>query len=436
MPSLPALPDPVRGRVVSLAARALGQMSPAHIPAVLRKSASFAPAKRARLIGPQLAAVLDADEAFRDHLGVQVRVLSADVAAALESGSPDLGHLDRVEVAAVAYIVRPPGWAEVFEQAIATVGVAQGSDQPAAIGRNDVEVAVALDRARADLQVSRDKARTRIDALKAENAQLRQTLGRTRLQAKEAAARSADVRSQLDELAQTAAAAARAHEAEVRRLQARLTSSESAHSAARRAARDDRESEVMRLRLLLDTVTDAASGLRRELALPPSDLLPADTVVALEPAEHLPARDAGRALGDDDPALLRQLLSLPQVHLIVDGYNVSKAAWPALPLDQQRTRLSSGLSALLSGRRVEVTVVFDGADLVHPPPVSSPRGVRVRFSPPDVIADDLIRQLVEAEPSGRPLVVVSSDKEVARSVVKKGARAVAAEALVKALAGA
>ncbi len=434
MPSLPALPDPVRSRVVSLAARALGQMSPAHVPALLRKSASFAPAKRARLIGPQLAAVLDADEEFRDHLGVQVRVLSAEVAVALERGSPDLDHLDAVEVAAVAYVLRPSGWAEVFERAVAQAGVARGSEPPGIAA--DVKVAGALDRARADLQVSRDKARTRIEALKAENAQLRQTLGRTRLQAKEAAARLVEVSSQLDELARTAAAAARAHEAEVRRLQARLASSESAQWAARRAARDDRESEVMRLRLLLDTVTDAASGLRRELALPPSDLLPADTVVALEPAEHLPARDVGRALDDDDPALLRQLLSLPQVHLIVDGYNVSKAAWPALPLDQQRSRLSSGLSALLSGRRVEVTVVFDGADLVHPPPVSSPRGVRVRFSPPDVIADDLIRQLVEAEPSGRPLVVVSSDKEVARSVAKKGARAVAADALVKTLAGA
>ena len=36
------------------------------------------------------------------------------------------------------------------------------------------------------------------------------------------------------------------------------------------------------------------------------------------------------------------------------------------------------------------------------------RGVRVLFSDPGVLADDLIRSLVGAEPEGRPLVVVSA----------------------------
>ena len=42
--------------------------------------------------------------------------------------------------------------------------------------------------------------------------------------------------------------------------------------------------------------------------------------------------------------------------------------------------------------------------------------MRVLFSPLGVIADDVIRELVAAEPQGRPLVVVSSDQEVARDV--------------------
>ena len=147
-------------------------------------------------------------------------------------------------------------------------------------------------------------------------------------------------------------------------------------------------------------MTEAAAGLRRELALPPSELLPAETVLAVEPTSTDIGWGAGRALLDDDPALLKRLLDLPRVHLIVDGYNVSKAAWPTLPLDQQRARLVQGVNGLTAGKSAEVTVVFDGADLINPPPVKSPRGIRVRFSPPGVIADDLIRQLVEAEPLG------------------------------------
>ena len=66
--------------------------------------------------------------------------------------------------------------------------------------------------------------------------------------------------------------------------------------------------------------------------------------------------------------------------------------------------------------------------------VSSPRGVRVLFSPEGVIADDVIRDLVAAEPTGRVVVVVTSDQEVARDVVRAGARSVAADALVALLA--
>jgi predicted RNA-binding protein with PIN domain len=235
--------------------------------------------------------------------------------------------------------------------------------------------------------------------------------------------------------ARTAAHAVKTVESENRRLRARIAELEAGSTSARRAARDDRDAEVMRLRLLLDTLVEAVAGLRRELALPPSELLPADTVVALEPAADSLAMGAGKAMPDDDPALLRRLIDLPRVHLIVDGYNVTKAAWPELPLDRQRSRLVRGLNALVVGKGIETTVVFDGADLAHPPAVTAPKAVRVRFSPPGVIADDLIRQLVEAEPVGRPVVVVSTDREVARTVTKKGARAVASLALIRALGG-
>ena len=79
-------------------------------------------------------------------------------------------------------------------------------------------------------------------------------------------------------------------------------------------------------------------------------------------------------------------------------------------------------------------MVFDAASSSSRPVVSSPRGVKVRFSPEGVIADDVIRDLVAAEPEGRVVVVVTSDQEVARDVVRAGARSVSADALIALLA--
>ena len=56
--------------------------------------------------------------------------------------------------------------------------------------------------------------------------------------------------------------------------------------------------------------------------------------------------------------------------------------------------------------------------------------MKVVFSPEGVIADDVIRDLVAAEPPGRVVVVVSSDREVATDVARAGARSHPAAALV------
>jgi hypothetical protein len=55
------------------------------------------------------------------------------------------------------------------------------------------------------------------------------------------------------------------------------------------------------------------------------------------------------------------------------------------------------------------------------------------FSPPGQIADELIGELVRAEPQGRALVVVSSDQEVAASARRAGARPATATLLLKRL---
>ena len=185
---------------------------------------------------------------------------------------------------------------------------------------------------------------------------------------------------------------------------------------------------------MLDTLLETAQGLRRELGLPAVEGSPADAVEA-HVAEHGSRTTSGhRSMTSDDPALLEQLLALPRVHLIVDGYNVTKTAWPELSLERQRDRLLAGVAPMVARSGAEVTVVFDAAESRDRPVVNRPRGVRVLYSRAGVIADDVIRELVAAEPQGRPVVVVSSDNEVVRDVVRDGARVASAAALTRLLA--
>lgn len=431
-PTVDSLPPRLRARVISIVSSALGRVPPAHIPPALRKSAHFAAAKRTKLVGTQIVQALARDDEFREHVATQVRALAPAAVNDLELGASAAGDdMAEVTAAAVAFVVRPQGWEDVVAAAARAEErrQADGEDLTETVEKLRVELSASC----AEVKTVRDKLRTQLDDVKSDNATLRRTLGQTRQQLKEAQRDAAERDAAGEEARREAMAATRVAAAELRRLRARVDQLEAQTTATRRAGRDDREAETMRRRLLLDTIMDSAAGLRRELALPPTDLLPADTVRALEPDADGGLGGVGRSLHSDDPLLLRRLLELPRAHLIVDGYNVSKSAWPTSPLDEQRNRLSSRVAALVAGKGIEATIVFDGADLLHPPNVAMPRGLRVLFSPPGVIADDTIRHLVSAEPVGRPLVVISTDREVAESVTKMGARSVTSQALIAAL---
>jgi predicted RNA-binding protein with PIN domain len=421
-PAPPTLPEPVRQRVLALAAQALGVMPQADIPPPLRRFATFAPARRAKLSASVLGPTLETDDHFRKLIAFEVRHLQPALGDAVADRTP-VPAADPVEVAALAYLLRPDGWEDVVEGAAEAVA----SSTPAADEGLVARLTEQLDQARTEARQTREKLREQIAELKQENTVLRRKLNESRLRVA-AAEKEAAARAEHAAGADARIAAAKSDaDRELRKLKARIAELEEVEQAVKRTAGQERELASVRLRLLLDTVLDAAGGLRRELALPPAGTLrPADTVEGVEPDTGT----VGRAAPADDPALLDELLALPQVHLIVDGYNVTKTAWPSMPLHSQRQRLVTALGVLVAQRRVEVTVVFDGAEMSGPVQLNPPRGVRVRFSPPGVIADDVIRQLVRAEPPGRPLVVVSSDREVHESVAASGARPVSAAALL------
>ncbi|MEV0288059.1 NYN domain-containing protein [Kribbella sp. NPDC050820] len=417
-----SLPEPVRQRVLALAAQALGQLPASDIPPPLRRFASFAPAKRAKLSASVLGPILETDDHFRKLTAFEVRREHPELGDAVADGVP-VPAADPVEVAALAYLLRPDDWEQHVTAAAAQIPVEAPRAAEEAVSR----LADQLDQARTETRQVRERLREQVNELKAENVTLRRKLNEARQRISGLQSELAERTTQAETADERVDAARAEVERELRKLRARITELEAVEHAARRTAGQERELASTRTRLLLDTLLEAASGLRRELALPPGgELRPADTVAGMEPD----AAPVGRTAPDDDPALFDELLALPQVHLIIDGYNVTKTAWPNSPLHSQRQRLVTALGALVAQRRIEVTVVFDGAELSGPVQLNPPRGVRVRFSPAGVIADEVIRQLVRAEPPGRPVVVVSTDREVAESIIKMGARALSATTLI------
>lgn len=422
------LPDAVRARLVALGSDVLGALPAGDVPGVLRPVARFAAAKRARLGGSSIASALDTEAGFRRRVYEAAAAADPALAKALGEGAAPAAA-DPVDVAVMAFLLRPDGWEAMVETAASSV---RRGDDEARLSRE----AAAAERLREQLEAARASARelrttmrAEIDRLKAENTMLRRRVQETRERLSEARQQEQDEQEQAGRELTDARAALRAAEVEARRLRARLADAEAALEAARRSGRAERGLGTARLALLLDTLGEAAAGLRRELALPASTLSPADTVEAAVPGDPLAGGAVGRARGAGEPGYLDELLALPRVHLIVDGYNVTKAAWPTMPLDAQRSRLGQGLAAIAARTGAEVTLVFDGADVTVPPPVAAP-GIRVRFSPTGQTADELIRRMVRAEPEGRPVVVVSSDREVADGVRRPGVRSVESVALI------
>ncbi|MCX5269069.1 NYN domain-containing protein [Streptomyces sp. NBC_00199] len=426
------LPDGVRRRVVTIVSDGFGGLTVGELPAQLRQYARFAPNRRAKFAGNAMAAALETDPLFRQRIAEKFREAQPELSGALDSGSPTPAA-DPLDVAAAAYVLRPVGWVKLVtsagEEALRADAERAGEESRAELERLREELEQAREQTRSDTE----RLRAELDAAKKETESLHRKLRSALSDVKRGEAALRKVQGEMEAARAEGHTQVSAAESESRRLKARLGEAEAALEAARRAAREGRSVEDMRVRLLLDTVLDAAQGLRRELALPPVSVRPAETVDAVEPGRMTPKDIAARALSEHDPAILDQLLALPQAHLVVDGYNVTKTGYPQMPLEKQRLRLLGQLSQLAAQTGAEVTCVFDGAELVAPVLLAPPRGVRVLFSKPGITADELIRQLVRAEPPGRPVIVASTDREVADGIAKAGARPVASAVLLKRL---
>src|SRR5688500_7563809 len=82
----PILPEGVRQRIMTLAAAALPTLPGDEIPVPLRRVARFAPNRRARLGGREIAAQLAADPLFRQRISTRVVTDTGDLGAAVAGG--------------------------------------------------------------------------------------------------------------------------------------------------------------------------------------------------------------------------------------------------------------------------------------------------------------------------------------------------------------
>ena len=169
--------------------------------------------------------------------------------------------------------------------------------------------------------------------------------------------------------------------------------------------------------------TDASS---RAPATPPGQ--PKRVASADRVAVRLPP-----GIADDSVEAVDHLVRAPGALLLVDGYNISQAAWYQDPIARQRSRLIDALAELHARTGVEVEVVFDGADVDRVNDRPARPAVQVRFSAPGVEADDVVLGLVDAAPARRPVIVASSDHRVRDGARRRGANVLGARQLLSAL---
>ncbi|PXY27266.1 NYN domain-containing protein [Prauserella muralis] len=408
------LPEAVRERVAELAAAALGRLPVEDVPRQLRPVARFAPAKRARVGGSALLAGLRDSSRFRTAVLEWLREHRHD---ALDPNAED-----SVAAAAAAVLLGESSASSRVRL------VAKNAEETTLRAERDAALARCrrlegeLERVRAELEQAltateraRNEREEELDKLRGRLREQGVVLRRARDEAEQARAEADQAAAARAEEIETLTAQVERERQRAAAERARADRAAAEAETAKQSAREARDADEVRLSLLLDTLGGAVDGLRRELSVGQTNRRPADTVRGA---------GTGRRHGDrvQDPATLDRVLALPNLHVVVDGYNVTKTGYPDLTLAEQRNRLTGQLAALGARTGAEVTVVFDGAGVTSIP-LAGPRGVRVLFSDPGVLADDVIRSLVGSEPTGRPILVVTSDQAVVTSVRESGAHA-------------
>jgi predicted RNA-binding protein with PIN domain len=169
------------------------------------------------------------------------------------------------------------------------------------------------------------------------------------------------------------------------------------------------------------------------------DAVPAREAAPAPPTRRVPrsrrraARRLPPPLVDNTSEAIVHLVRQPGATVLVDGYNISMAAWPGTPLAAQRERLVDALDALHARYGPEVIVVFDGDTGGRRPSSTQGRAIKAFFTNAGEIADDRIVAMVSAIPDTAPVLVVTSDRELKDRARAAGAHVASARPFLSVL---
>lgn len=351
---------------------------------------------------PTLRRLIEADDDFRSRIAV--------------GAVPEL-----VDEIGRTWLQRSPGWEEELRRLIIEAEDAEEQADAArqlrrAEKRREAAEQAAL-RTRAELVVLSGQVAERdqvIEGLRSDVVKLAEELetARAELADTRTEARHARDRERAATAKLAAAESARADAVEAQGVAEHVRDEVLADRAVLAAER----SELARLAATAESLATQLAS----LASPSSSGRP-------EPVRRKALPLPGGVMGDSSAAA--EYLLRSGASILVDGYNVAKLAWPNLDLAGQRVVLLDAIENLVKRFGSDVTVVFDGADVVGAT-ADGRRIVRVVFSPAGVIADDVIRDEVRRLPASRQVVVVTNDQAILRDVRAMGANTLSSDQLL------
>ncbi len=377
--------------------------SPLKFPAVFKKYLRVQRIPAAGL-GPIRRAIA-ADDDFRRKIAV--------------GALPEL-----VDPIGILWLQRPPDWEQSIRDLVATSIAEQAETDAATQIRREQKKREAAEQAAVrsrievlELQRLLGESVTEVDSLRADVAKLSESAAEMRTElldarneARHANDRSLAAAGKLEvAIAQRDAALAARTDAELVRDDALADRTTLSADVAELAALASTAQELAdRLAVLNAPASDAPSHAprRRPLAIPGGML-----GGSLQVAEYLVRSGAT---------------------VLVDGYNVSMLGWPDLSIGEQRRVLLDGAENLARRFGCDITVVFDGAEVVGAA-ADQRRLIRVVYSPEGVIADDIIRSEADRLPASRQVIVVTNDAEIIDDVRGMGANTVSSDRFVELL---
>ncbi len=366
---------------------------------------------------PVLRKVLDTDEPFRGHVAASIT-------------------LDVLDRPSLLFLTRPDGWEEELERQAA-------EDAQAEIDAQEAKEEKAAQRKLKAAEAARTKADERVKELTIELDRTRQQLEQERVARRQAETTAHNVTWDVDNLRKRVReleASAETWQEERAELLSGAPRPVEVALTPEPAPPPDLTGVTDALRDARLALAEAARALDGAVAAVPDPAVPdpasADSLAPdrrIRPPKHTrrPAPLPG-GLRDDSVEAARHLLRVRHVVVIVDGYNVAKRGWPEMQsLVDQRERLVDRLVGLHASTRAEFRIVFDGTEAATVAPSKS-QPVRVIFTESGMTADDEILHLVPIVPREQPVVVATSDREVADGAKRLGANVISAEQLLAA----